>query len=289
MGKVNEAVPVIYCGALELHGDLFFASLEFHDLVETLPVIHNYALTYALDLCTEESGRVSPLYLATERRKQQPQYADDFARLVQQRVYVSPAKPATGSVPTVVRQYASRIDEYLHAGRKIDSVLSWEPNPQKRKANTLASIFPLHGYMKVVTVGARFLFYIYNPPSELPMKRFIRLGKFNTKAEVRFFPCSEIVLSGGVQTTTHPVNVNDVDTLVPLNLTMMRPCALATVAQLGEGQSLQVAHQNPWDFAKSITSYLPIKPAYCSRVGEKKDAKDSDRGSKTQTKRRSRR
>jgi len=257
----GEALPVLLYGALELHGDLFFASLEFHDLVETLPVIHNYALTYALDLCTQDTGRITPLYWATERRKQQPRYRDDFAELIQMGTYVTPARPADSLPPTVIRQYAARIDEYLHPQRKVDDVLSWEPNPRKRRANTLASVFPLHGYLKVVTVGARFLFYIYNPPAGLPSKRYIRLGKFNAKASVTLARCPEVAFAEPGQVTTHPVNAADVAGMLPLNVLTMRPTPLAMAARLE--QALAVAHPDPWDAAgRHIVTLLPYSPEY---------------------------
>ena len=281
----HEPPPTIYCGALELHGDLFFASLEFHDLVETLPVIHNYALTYALDLCTAERGRVTPLYWATERRKQQPRYLDDFAMLMQAGTYVTPAKSHDGLPPTIIRQYATRIDEYLHAGRKIDDVLSWEPNPNKRKPNTLASLFPMHGYMKLITVGARFLFYIYNPPADLPMHRYIRLGKFNTKAEVRLSRCQEVTVVDTPQVTTHPVNTKDVADFIPLNLLTMRPTPLAMVARLPT--VLQVTHPNPWrKDDKPITVFLPRSPRYGKAMSGETNATLPDRSRKTAPKRR---
>lgn len=263
MTTKNEPLPTIFYGTLELHGDLFFASLEFHDLVETLPVIHNYALTYALDLCTAENGRVTPLYWSTERRKQQPRYKDDFAALVRSGIYVTPAKSPNGLPPTVIRQYATRVDEYLHAERKIQDVLSWEPNPKKRKLNTLASLFPLHGYMKLITTGACFLFYIYNAPTDLQTQRYVRLGKFNTKAAVTLARCPEVTLVEGAQVTTHPVNTKDVTALVPLNLLMMRPTPLAMVAQLPNAEILKVTHPNPWQANdKPITNYLPRSPRY---------------------------
>ncbi|HOR00377.1 MAG TPA: type I-D CRISPR-associated protein Cas5/Csc1 [Anaerolineae bacterium] len=258
----HRALPAVLYGALELHGDLFFASLEFHDLVETLPVIHNYALTYALDLCVPETGRVTPLYWAMERRKQQPRYLDDFANLVQAGTYVTPAKSVDAFPPTAIRQYATRVDEYLHWERKIDDVLSWEPNPKKRKANTLASVFPLHGYLKVIMVGARFLFYVYNPPAELQMERYIRLGKFNTKAAVVLAPCSEVAVAEAGQVATHPVNPADVPGALPLNLLTMRPTPLAMAARLSH-EALLVTHPDPWSRGgRCITAHLPISPHY---------------------------
>jgi CRISPR-associated protein Csc1 len=285
----NDPLPTILYGTLELHGDLFFASLEFHDLVETLPVIHNYALTYALDLCTAENGRKTPLYWATERRKQQPRYLDDFAMLIQTGTYVTPAQSPGGLPPTVIRQYATRVDEYLHHNRKIDDVLSWERNPKKRTAQNLASIFPMHGYMKLVAVGARFLFYIYNPPTDLPMQRFIRLGKFNTKAAITLARCSEVSFMEGTQVTTHPLNPHDVAGAVPLNLLTMRPTPLVMAAQLAN-EVLLVTHPNPWQTSgKPITTYLPRSPRYGKNATGTADVTLPNRSGKITPKGRTRR
>jgi CRISPR-associated protein Csc1 len=266
--KNDPPLPDIFYGMLELHGDLFFASLEFHDVVETLPVIHNYALTYALDLCTAETGRITPLYWSSERRQQQPRYLDDFASLINEGIYVTPAKSPDGLPPTVIRQYATRIDEYLHFGRKIEDVLWWEKNPKKRTGQTLGSFFPLYGYLKVVAVGARFLFYVYNAPTELPMARFIRLGKFNTKAAVTLSRCQEVYLVENAEMATHPVNPIDVTGTIPLHLITMRPTPLAMIARLPRTQVLKVTHPHPWKKdGSAITNYLPYGPYYGGTTG----------------------
>lgn len=289
----NEPLPVIWAGALELHGDLFFASLEYHDMVETLPIIHNYALTYALDLCSAENGRITPLYQPGERRKQQPRYAEDFARLIQAGTYVTPAKSSDGLPPTTIRQYATRIDEYLHAQRKLDEVLSWEKNPKKRGLNTLASLFPLHGYMKVITAGARFVFYVYNPPSDFPMQRYIRLGKFNTKASVTFELCDDVTGIEASQITSHPINTHDVNGFIPLNLLIMRPSPVATVAHLPNNAALRVTHPIPWPAegkarAKPSTTFLPRTPVYSQVQLGNTNAPLSNTSRKTTSKRRPR-
>jgi CRISPR-associated protein Csc1 len=254
-----NGLPIIHVGAVELHGDLFFASLEYHDMAETLPVLHNYALTYALDLCTKETGRVSPLYDPTERRKQRPCYDQDFAWLNRVGIYVTPAKPY-GTPPMIIRQYASRIDEYLHTESKLDDVLWYEKDPRKRGLNTLASIFPLHGFMKVMAPTARLIFYIYGPITDyVPPRRYVRLGKFNTKAYVTLRRCDVVALEDAVE-TTHPLNPVDVAEVIPLDLLLMRPTPLARAARLS--RALRVTHLDPWDDRRETTVRLPVAPAY---------------------------
>lgn len=257
---MTSDLPIIYVGTVELHGDLFFASLEYHDMAETLPVLHNYALTYALDLCTAETGRVSPLYDPTERRKQRPCYDQDFAWLNRVGVYVTPAK-AYGTPSMVIRQFASRIDEYLHAGSKIHDVLWFEENPKKRTGQTLASIFPLHGFMKVVAPAARLLFYAYGPITDyVPLRRYVRLGKFNTKAYVTLRRCEVVTLEDAATETAHPLNPVDVEEMTPLDLLLMQPTPLARAARLP--RALQVTHLDPWGSGREMTVRLPVAPAY---------------------------
>lgn len=259
---MGNDLPIIHVGTVELHGDLFFASLEYHDMAETLPILHNYALTYALDLCTKETGRISPLYDPTERRKQRPRYDQDFAWLNHAGIYVAPAKPY-GTPPMIIRQYASRIDEYLHAGRKLDDVLWDEKDPRKRGLNSLASIFPLHGFMKVMAPAARLIFYTYGLITDyMSPRRYVRLGKFNTKAYVTLRRCEKVTLENEVVETTHPLNLLDVAETTPLalDLLLMRPTPLARAARLP--QSLRVTHTDPWDDRREITVRLPIAPAY---------------------------
>jgi CRISPR-associated protein Csc1 len=257
--------PIIHVGTVEIHGDLFFASLEYHDTAETMSVLHNYALTYALDLCIAETGRVSPLYDPTERRKQRPRYDQDFAWLNRVGIYVTPAKPY-GTPPMIIYQYASRIDEYVHVGSKLDDVLWFENNPKKRTDQTLASIFPLHGFMKVMAPGARLIFYTYGPVTDyVSPKRYVRLGKFNTKAYVTLQRCEVVALEDTAVETTHPLNLIDVVEIIPLDLMLIRPTPLAYAARLP--RSLQVTHPDPWDGRREMTVWLPVAPAYRWEVG----------------------
>jgi CRISPR-associated protein Csc1 len=258
-------LPIIHIGTVELHGDLFFASLEYHDMAETLPVLHNYALTYALDLCTKETGRVSPLYDPTERRKQQPCYDQDFAWLNRVGIYVTPAKPYS-TPPMIIRQYASRIDEYLHAASKLDDVLWYEKDPRKRGLNTLASIFPLHGFMKMMAPTTRLTFYTYGPITDyVPPRRYVRLGKFNAKAYVTLKPCEMIILENTAMETAYPLNPMDVAEIIPLDLMLMRPTPLAHAARLP--RSLRVTHRNPWNDRREMNVRLPVAPAYRWEAG----------------------
>lgn len=260
-----NSLPIIHVGTVELHGDLFFASLEYHDMAETLPVLHNYALTYALDLCTKETGRVSPLYDSTERRKQRPCYDQDFAWLNRVGIYVTPAKPC-GTPPMIIRQYASRIDEYLHAGSKLDDVLWYEKDSRKRGLNTLASIFPLHGFMKVMAPTTRLIFYTYGPITDyVPPRRYVRLGKFNAKAYVTLRRCEVTTLENVAVETTHPLNPVDVAETTPLDLLLMRPTPLARAARLP--RSLRATHLDPWDDRREMMVRLPVAPAYRWEAG----------------------
>lgn len=264
MKNDNNDLPIIHVGAIELHGDLYFASIEHHDMAETLPVIHNYALTYALDLCTDRTGRKSKLYDPTERRKQRPKYKEDFDFINKKGIYITPAK-VEGTLQSIIRQYASRIDEYVNKKRMLDDVLFFEPNPTKRRPDTLASIFPLYGFMKVIATGTRFIFFAYGSITDIiPLKRYIRLGNFLTKAYVELKPC-KVFKAKGPQFTTQPLNVIDCTDILPYDYLFMRPTNITTTSQLYK--PMEVVFTDPWDTSQSKSRFLPANPIY--RYGER--------------------
>ena len=85
----------IYRCQIELHDSLYFATREIGRLYETEPVIHNYALCYALGLVDSEiysttvSEEHSYRYFCVE---QVPKYEPHLTALNQQGIYVTPAR-----------------------------------------------------------------------------------------------------------------------------------------------------------------------------------------------------
>ena len=88
-------MTVIYHCELELHDSLYFATREIGRLYETEPIIHNYALCYALGLvdsqiyATTVAEEDSYRYFCQE---QVPKYEQHLTPLNQQGIYVTPAR-----------------------------------------------------------------------------------------------------------------------------------------------------------------------------------------------------
>ena len=68
---------------IELEDYLFFASMEKGKVAETAPLIHNYALAYAL------SWAISPYY----QEQQAPGYEKQLQPLNEEGIYIFPASP----------------------------------------------------------------------------------------------------------------------------------------------------------------------------------------------------
>ena len=81
----------------ELHDSLYFATREMGRLYETEPVVHNYALTYALGLAQ------SPYHTP----EQIPQYAEDLGPLNEAGIYVTPARMLAAEFVLSTWKYAS--------------------------------------------------------------------------------------------------------------------------------------------------------------------------------------
>lgn len=140
---------------ITLHEPLFFATRETGRLYETGRYLHNYALTYALGLAR------APWFTPTHV----PRYAEELLPLAQQAVYVTPAQPLVANYQIATLKYG---DERLHA----------EMLPGR--LNT-----PSFGRIKELAPESSFVCYVLrSQPPERELPRWIRLGKWHSKAEV---------------------------------------------------------------------------------------------------------
>lgn len=100
----------IYRCQIELHDSLYFATREIGRLYETEPVIHNYALCYALGLVDSEiysttvSEEHSYRYFCPE---QVPKYEPHLTALNQQGIYVTPGRSISHSSTLNTWKYAN--------------------------------------------------------------------------------------------------------------------------------------------------------------------------------------
>ncbi|HKZ79721.1 MAG TPA: type I-D CRISPR-associated protein Cas5/Csc1 [Anaerolineae bacterium] len=144
----------LYRCDLILHDYLFFATTERGKVAETGPFVHNYALTYALGWAR------SAWYSET----QEPHYPEELAAAWRtEAAYVTPATLLRGGY--LINQYNTMPESYgLGKGQSIG--------------------YPDWGFAKCLRPAAHFRFYVVSRNLKM-LPRFIRLGKFMAKAEVR--------------------------------------------------------------------------------------------------------
>ncbi|MFK8186283.1 MAG: type I-D CRISPR-associated protein Cas5/Csc1 [Phormidesmis sp.] len=169
----------IYRCTLELHDNLYFATREIGRLYETEPVIHNYALCYALGLidserhntCVDEAS--SYRYFCLE---QVPMYEAHLTPLNQQGIYVTPARTVSHATVLNTWKYA---DNRYHVEMK------------KTQKN-----IPSFGRAKEIAPESQFEFLLLSdstledldkPPNikwKWKLPKYLRLGKWMSKAEI---------------------------------------------------------------------------------------------------------
>lgn len=194
----------IYRCQIELQDSLYFATRELGRLYETEPVLHNYALTYALGLVDNEtygttvSKEESYRYFCPE---QVPKYQEHLTPLNEQGIYVTPAYPVSHATVLNTWKYA---DNRYHV------------EMQKTQKN-----IPSYGRSKEITPESVFECYIVSEQSlkqettsqkwQWRLPKFIRLGKWMSKAELFL---EELTIakkySNATFTYPHPLNPLDV-------------------------------------------------------------------------------
>ena len=160
----------IYRCEFELMESLFFASREVNNFFQTEPVIGNYALAYALGLCD-----------ASYHNDGEITYAADLERLNETGIYITPGTLTEKARFTVV-QFNAISDSYWFQMEQnaisVNRKRIFNPRLKARAAN-----FPQIGRLKLLSVGNRGVFYVTSR-EELRVPRYIRLGKFMSKAKI---------------------------------------------------------------------------------------------------------
>lgn len=161
-------MTIVYRCTLELHDSLYFATREIGRLYETEPVLHNYALCYALGLVDSEiysttvSEEHSYRYFCPE---QVPKYEEHLTPLNQQGIYVTPARAVN---------HASVLHTWKYANN------NYHVEMEKTQKN-----IPSFGRAKEIAPESLFEFFIISEKS-LKLPKWIRLGKWASKAELTF-------------------------------------------------------------------------------------------------------
>jgi CRISPR-associated protein Csc1 len=187
-------MTTIYRCTLELHDSLYFATREIGRLYETEPVLHNYALSYVLGLVdnpkynTEVEEEHSYRYFCPE---QVPKYEEHLTPLNQQGIYVTPARAV---------RHTSVLNTWKYADNK------YHVEMKQTEKN-----IPSFGRTKEIAAESQFEFFVVaEKPLALP--RWVRIGKWASKAEIAFkeLPQPKLHQSGEF---TFPYLLNPLDVM----------------------------------------------------------------------------
>ncbi|MDH6099394.1 type I-D CRISPR-associated protein Cas5/Csc1 [Anabaenopsis sp. FSS-46] len=185
-------MSIIYQCQLELHDSLYFATREIGRLYETEPIIHNYALCYALGLVDSEihsttvADEHSYRYFSQE---QVPKYEEHLIPLNQQKIYITPAR---------VLHHSAILNTWKYANN------NYHVEMEKTQKN-----IPSFGRTKEIAPESQFEFFlIAEKPIKLP--KWIRLGKWMSKAEVTVTELHNSHTTEGLFTCKYPLNPLDV-------------------------------------------------------------------------------
>jgi len=193
---------------LTLHDSLFFATREMGTLYETERFIHNYALSYAL--FNDRILRV-PYFCSSYR----PTYASDLEKLNALGIYVTPARPLQWS--------------YLLLTWKMGQVT------YHRKAERFGGHgnFPEnYGRAKELAPESVFEFFVVSR-ERVVLPRWIRLGKWSSKAFVQTMQVEEVQAQSGDFVASCVLNPLDVKgKLVVYDLIAMPPVSLIQNARV---------------------------------------------------------
>ncbi len=207
----------VYRCQLELHDSLYFATREIGRLYETEPVLHNYALSYALGLVDSEvySTTVpeehSYRYFCPE---QVPTYEEHLTPLNQQGIYVTPARAINHAAVLHTWKYANN---------------NYHVEMEKTQKN-----IPSFGRTKEIAPESCFEFFVISQKS-LQLPRWIRLGKWASKAEVTVEELPKPKQTEGKFTVSYPLNPLDVlftNRVISYDVVNMPPVSLIRNVQM---------------------------------------------------------
>jgi CRISPR-associated protein Csc1 len=188
-------MTVIYRCELELHDSVYYATREIGRLYETEPVIHNYALCYALGLVDSEKYATtvpeehSYRYFCPE---QVPKYEEHLTPLNQQGIYLTPARSINHTTILNTWKYANN---------------NYHVEMEKTQKN-----IPSFGRAKEIAPESQFEFFVISE-KEIKLPKWIRLGKWMSKAELTCIESKEVKSSTSAKEFTFPYPLNPLDVM----------------------------------------------------------------------------
>jgi CRISPR-associated protein Csc1 len=213
----------VFQASLELHEATYFASREIGILFQTEPVIGNYALAYALGLCAAPYG-----FRRGGEWDGGPRYKHDLQPLNSQGTYVTPATFDPGSLSFTVSQFNAQADShYFRFGQNSIIV-------ERRPARDPTTNVPQAGRLRLLGIHSQATFFLLaEEPPRLP--RYIRLGKFNSKARLDWQEKSfrqERREAATVACYLNPADLPDANALTTFDILAVPPVPLIRNAQL---------------------------------------------------------
>lgn len=222
---------VIYECFIELHDNLFFATREMGRLYETGSLIHNYALSYALGASGINKSFPISEYFSEE---QIPKYKEHLSSLD---LYITPAKPINTNF--VFNTFKFGEEDFYLKSTIGDSEL------KRRLGVDGGGNKPDYGRAKEISVGGLFHFFIFSKEKIDNLPKWIRLGKWMSKAEVSYNLVENYSIKKGKYLSACSINPLDLkDTkLINFDLVSMPPSSLLNNATL-EGEYFEFEKTN---------------------------------------------
>lgn len=219
----------IYQLTITLEDHLYHATQEVGRAFLTGRYLHNYGLSYALGLVHGDYHDAV----------QVPRYREQLAPLNQAGVYVTPGRPL-------------RVNEVIHTFKLADTRYHVEMTP------TSINI-PNFGRVRELAAGSCFVAYVLSREA-LKLPRWIRLGKWMSKAEVQVMETAARLQPEGRFVCAHPLNPADLGQVPRVfDLIPMPPVSLVENATL-QGQAYAIG-------AGRDRLLLPLDLAYGAAVG----------------------
>jgi CRISPR-associated protein Csc1 len=192
---------------LTLHDSVYYATREMGILYETERYLHNYALSYAL--FNDTFIRV-PYFCASYK----PDYPRDLGKLNDAGIYVTPAKPV--------------VWDYVLATWKMAQVAYYRKPERFGGKNYPKNI----GRANELAPESEFEFFVISH-DQVQLPRWIRLGKWMSKAEVMVEVMKNSVEKREEFTASCPLNPLDVPgRLLVFDVISMPPVSLVVNARM---------------------------------------------------------
>ncbi|HQC15870.1 type I-D CRISPR-associated protein Cas5/Csc1 [Mesotoga prima] len=174
--------------SLELCEPLFFATKEVGAMYITEPFVGNYALAYA-----------TGIEITTYKRKSAVSYTEDL--------------PGTGfyCTPAQFKKFGWTSESFNSVGESRYLLMDKNNYKSFPEEKTRAANIPQIGTIKMIASESRAEFYVLkNTNDALP--KYIRLGKFNTKARLDFEEMDYEVMSGHFECSVllNPADLPDI-------------------------------------------------------------------------------